>query len=297
MDSIAGSVSAVLITVLMGWLMSAPAKEVPELASSAKGSAILRGTHAILGPPPDLFSALATFLNRTGFPEVFAAINPSLAPQVEPPPRALARDREVRLAARLTYKIDGVGCGGRVSGSGFPVSNNTIVTAAHVVAGTTSTRVIPAEDVGGGPFDARVVYIDSETDIAVLRVSRLRPGTLDVDQDQAERGTDGAAIGYPGGGARKTSVARVRLRTEAIGRNIYGRGEVTREIYVLRATVVQGNSGGPFVDTDGVVRGMVFAAAASDPEESYALAETEILEALRNTGNSNREVNTGACAV
>lgn len=297
-DAIAGSVAAALITLLMGWFLSVPAKEVPELSASAKGSAILRGTNAVLGTPPDLFSAIATLLNRTGFPEVFAQFNPSLAPQVEPAPRSLRRDREVRQAARLTYKIDGTGCGGRVSGSGFPVADDVLITAAHVVAGTTDTRVLPAEDAGGGgPFSARVIYMDTDTDIAVLRVPGLRPGTLGIQDDAAERGTDGAAIGYPGGGARKTSEARVRLRTDAVGRDIYGRGEVTRSIYVLRAEVVQGNSGGPFVDTDGFVRGMVFAASASDSEESYALTEAEIFRALDAAGDSNRAIDTGRCAV
>lgn len=296
-DAVAGSVVAAVVTILVGWILSPVGKEVPEVAASLRDSAILRGTHATLGVPPDIFSAVGRFLDQTGFPEVFAELNPSLAPGVEPPPRRLARDPEIRAAARLTYKIDGSGCGGRVTGSGFPVNGNTVITAAHVVAGTSGTQVIQATDAGGSRFDARVVYMDDATDIAVLRVPGLTGGALGVGTAQAERGTDGAAIGYPGGGDRVSSPARVRARTNAIGRDIYGRGDVRREIYVMRAEVIQGNSGGPFVDTDGVVRGMVFAASASDPDESYALAETEIREALANAGDRNRAVDTGDCAL
>lgn len=296
-DSVLGSVVAGVLALLLAWFVSVPAKGVPELARSVKRSSILRATYAVLHTPPDLLSGITGLLGRTGFPEVFAQLNPSLAPGVEAPPASLRRDPEIRAASRLTYKIDGEGCSGRVNGSGFPLGRNTVITAAHVVAGTSRTRVIQAEDAGSAIFSATVVYMDTDTDIAVLHVPDLIGGRMRLSTEVAERGTDGAAIGYPGGGDRRTSEARVRIRTKALGRNIYGSGEVERDIYVLRAEVHPGNSGGPFVDTDGRVRGMVFAAAAGDPEESYALAETEVEEALDNAADRRRQVDTGRCAI
>jgi S1-C subfamily serine protease len=82
-----------------------------------------------------------------------------------------------------------------------------------------------------------------------------------------------------------------------VGRDIYDRKLVTRSIYVLAATVRQGNSGGPFVDVDGVVRGMIFAAAADNPNESYALTADEIQQAYQAAHDRSRAVSTGACAL
>jgi len=296
-DAIVGSGVAAMLSLAMSWFVSAPARQVPELEESVRGSAILDAIDATLGTPPDFFGVIGGLLDRTGFPQVFSRLNPGLAPGVERPPARLRRDPEIRFAARLTYKIESDGCGGRVDGSGFPVDRTTVVTAAHVVAGTSDTKVIQATDAGGDVFDATVVYMDTDTDIAILRTAPLDDGTLRIASTSAERGTDGAAIGYPGGGDRVTSPARVRAQTEAIGRDIYSRRQVQREIYVLRSIVRQGNSGGPFVDDDGIVRGMIFAASASQEEESYALAEVEIERAIANAAGRRRGVDTGRCAI
>lgn len=296
-DAVVGAVVAAVMSIVIAWLLSAPAGQVPAIAKAVKRSAIIGTLYDAFSRPPDFLATIGKLLSRTGFPEVFAGINPSLAPGVDRPPARLARDPEIMRAARLTYKIESRGCGGVVDGSGFPYDGDTVITAAHVVAGTSDTKVIPATDNGDGPFDATVVYMDTDTDIAVLYVPGLTRGRLEVSDAVAGRGTDGAAIGYPGGGDRTTSPARVRMRTEATGYDIYSDDRVERDIYVLRAVVRQGNSGGPFVDTEGIVRGLIFAASASEEEEAYALAETEILAAVERAGDRHRGVDTGECAI
>lgn len=295
-DSVVGSLGAVMLSLMATWFLGVTLKQGPsqELSAAVRGSAIMRTLDRIAPRPPAFFAQIGRLLNQTGFPEVFAQLNPSLAPGVAPPPRALARDPEVLRAARLTFKIESKGCGGLVDGSGFPSDPHTMITAAHVVAGTRETRVIEPD---GEAYRARVVYMNTDTDIAVLHVPSNLPGELRIDPDEAPRGTDGAAIGYPGGGPRTISVARVRARTNAIGFDIYSDDKVERDIYVLRATVRRGNSGGPFVDTDGRIRGMIFAASAGNSEESYALTEAEIRRALRRSDGRTSRVRTGKCAV
>ena len=92
----------------------------------------------------------------------------------------------------------------------------------------------------------------------------------------AQRGTKGAVIGYPGGGPEQESPAVVDGRITAEGRDIYNSSVVTRQIFVIQASVRPGNSGGPLIDLDGHVLGLVFATSASDPNQAYALTDDEI---------------------
>ena len=57
---------------------------------------------------------------------------------------------------------------------------------------------------------------------------------------------------------------------------------MTRQIYVIQASVHPGNSGGPLVDLQGRVLGMVFATSASDPNQAYALTDDEIAADIRD---------------
>ena len=293
-DQIAGAVVAAVLALLAAWMLSLPAKAVSSLANPIKRSAILRGEYAVLSRPPDFLASIQSLLSHTGFPQVFAELNPSLAPGVQAPPASIASNRAILAAAELTFKIEGDGCEGRVDGSGFPVEPHLVITAAHVVAGTKNTVIIKPN---GDRFPATVVYWDPDTDIAVLRVGTLPRGDLNVDEEVASRNTDGAAIGYPGGGRRTISVARVRGHTDAIGYDIYSRHSVDRLIYVLRSTVIPGNSGGPFVDTDGRIRGMIFAASSSNKNEAYALDGGEIDKAIRGSAGKTRQVDTKTCAI
>jgi S1-C subfamily serine protease len=296
-DQAIGAVIGVCFALLGSWFLGSTMKRGPsqEIARSVKGSAILRGLDGILPRPPALLAEIGRFLDRTGFPDVFAQLNPSLAPGVAPPPPSLRNDPEILAAAEATYKIESIGCGGKVDGSGFPLDSRHVITAAHVVAGTSGTRVMDArgeENVAG-----TVVYINTNIDIAVIRVRSGLRHVLTITPRAARRGDSGAAVGYPGGERRTISLARVRARTDARGRDIYDRKLVSRSVYVLLAEVRQGNSGGPFVDDDGVVRGMVFAASADDPTESYALTEDEIIPAYDASRSQTRAVDTGRCAL
>ena len=132
---------------------------------------------------------------------------------------------------------------GRIFGSGFPVAGDLIVTNAHVVAGTHDLKISGAE---GTTLDAELVYFDPGLDLAVLRVAGGDFAPLEFAD--AERGDQGATIGYPGGGNERIAAAVVNERREAIGRDIYNGDTVEREILVLSADVHPGNSGGPIVD-------------------------------------------------
>ena len=296
-DQIAGAVIGVFFALIASWFLGSTLKRGPSptIAKAVKDSVVLGALDDVLPHPPAILAEIGRVLDRSGFPDVFAQLNPSLAPGVAPAPESLRNDEEIKAAAEATYKIESLGCGGRVDGSGFPLDSRNVITAAHVVAGTTRTHVMDAlgrEDIRG-----TVVFLDTERDIAVIRLAEAPRHTLQMTTRDAARRSTGAAIGYPGGGPRRISPARVRAKTDAVGRDIYHRKLVSRDVYVLAATVRQGNSGGPFVDDDGVVRGMIFAASADDPNESYALTSDEIARAYQVARARTRAVSTGTCAL
>jgi S1-C subfamily serine protease len=199
----------------------------------------------------------------------------------------------VTRAAQVVVKVSGLGCGGLVTGSGFPVGTGYVVTNAHVVSGT-KTHMI--ETPGGARMPGTVVYFDADRDVAVLHVPDFKAAALPFAS--ANRGTKGAVIGYPGGGPELVSPAIVDGRITAEGRDIYNRNLVTRQIFVIEAKVRPGNSGGPLVDTEGHVLGLVFATSASVPNQAYALTDEEIDGDIRYavTHPSPKDTSGYACA-
>ena len=107
---------------------------------------------------------------------------------------------------------------------------------------------------------------------------------------------DGVAIlGYPQDGPFRADAARVIRTQDARGKDIYQQADVVREIYSVRGLVRQGNSGGPLIDTDGRVLGVVFAAAADDQTIGYVLTWDEVAEAADEGRTATRRVSTRDC--
>jgi len=152
-----------------------------------------------------------------------------------------------------------------------------------------------------GPSNAQVsdpsvvVVSDPKLDIAILRVGRTPGPVLSLDQRDENRGATGAVLGYPGGGGLKFGAAAVRRELKAIGRDIYGRSIVVRNVYELQAIVRPGNSGGPFVLENGTVGGVVFAASTTDPNVGYAIAAPQVLPELQQARSRTTGVDTGPC--
>lgn len=292
-DAAAGSVVAVVMVLLATWFLAFNLVQgpFPTLSRQIRGSAVVSVLDRTLPRPPALLAQVRTFLNRFGFPEVFADLPPAPAGPVRGPTEGEIA-AAVDAADQSTLKIVGHACDRIQEGTGFIVSSNHVVTNAHVVAGVRRPQV---QQHGGGTFEARTVLFDPRLDLAVLRVAAAPAGPLAFHEPLLDRGAKGAVLGYPGGGPLTSGTAAVRRSLTAVGRDIYGRATVEREVYELQATVRPGNSGGPFLRLDGTVAGVIFAASTTNDDVGYALTAREALPQIRRGINRSEAVDTGPC--
>jgi S1-C subfamily serine protease len=177
-----------------------------------------------------------------------------------------------------------------LEGSGFVLSPDRVMTNAHVVAGADTVTVA----VNGNPYDATVVSYDPSVDIAILAAPNLPAQPLAFADEPAKTGTDALVMGYPGGGDFQATPARVRETIQLSGPDIYRNATVTRDVYTVRATVEQGNSGGPMIDLNGRVLGVVFGAAVDDNDTGFVLTAKEVSGQLAKIGDT-QQVPTGTC--
>jgi S1-C subfamily serine protease len=297
-DSVGGSVFGVLSLALVAWVVASALLLVPlgPVSSAVRGSAVLREIDTVMPQAPrDWVSGLRSALDSTGFPQAFGGFTLDPVIPVDAPDPALLKDPAVRAAWGSLVKVEGIApdCGTQVDGSGFVYARDRVMTNAHVVAGVANPGVLVRGT--GRVWPARVVYIDPRVDVAVLEVPGLSAPTL-AFSTTATRGDPAVVAGFPGGGVLTASAARVRGRISARGTDIYGNGEVTRDIFAVRGTIRPGNSGGPLLSSDGHVYGVVFASAVDDPDTGYALTADQVAAAARAGAAADTPVGTGSCA-
>ncbi|MEU8260980.1 MarP family serine protease [Micromonospora sp. NPDC048999] len=296
LDDIGGALVSVLAVMLVVWLVAVPlgSSSVPWVASSVRNSALLTVIDRIL---PDKAQQLSTALRDTvdtnGFPDVFGKLSPTRARQVSPPDPALEGSQVVANSQRSVVKVLGSApsCARRIEGSGFVYADDRVMTNAHVVAGTRTVAV----ELRGQRYDGEVVVYDPQRDLAVLYVPGLPGPSLRFAAGQAGTGADAIVLGYPLDGPYDARPARIRDVDRITGPDIYASGDVTREIYTIRALVRSGNSGGPLVSANGLVLGVIFAAAADDPNTGFAVTAAEARPVALTGAERTRAVGTGDC--
>jgi S1-C subfamily serine protease len=292
-DSALGVGVAVIATLLVVWLAGSliGASSFTTLASAMQNSRIVRALDNVLPQPPTIFARVETFLGHEGFPLVFSGLPPAIAGFV-PLPDTSAVNAAVNAAEPSTVKIEGQACGLTQEGSGFFAAPGLVVTNAHVVAGVARPMVIDSK---GSQFATPVVY-DPVLDIAVLRVQQgIDEPPLRLDPNLVGRGQTGAVLGFPGGGPFTYGAAGVMAAFQATGWDIYGNVEATRSIYEIDAIVRPGNSGGPFVEPNGRVIGVVFARSTVNGSVGYALATPAVLQKVQTAEASSAAVSTEGC--
>ncbi len=149
-------------------------------------------------------------------------------------------------------------CGERLAGTGVLVAENTILTAAHNVGDAGLVRIAHGTQILTG--EGRGVFVDGR-DLAVVEL----PAPLAEPVATAAFPTEGDAVtvvGFPNGGAR-SSVVGPAVRVPELAARLWA-GPLGGVDAVTRS----GMSGGPVLDADGALVGLLVAA---QPETGTAV--------------------------
>lgn len=291
-DSLLGAVFQVFALLLVVWFVATPlvGRVTGPVGEGLSNSRVLTAVDQLTPPVIDNLPArLAATLSESGLPPL---VSPFTGAREVEPPNILIDDTAMvdRVRPSVVYVLaDAPQCSRRLMGSGFVISPDTILTNAHVVAGTDTVHV----ETVNGTVEATVVFYDPDTDLAVLHSAGLDLPALQWAEDAASTGDDAVVMGFPEGGPFEARPVRIRDKIIVNGPNIYATTRVDREAYSLRGTIRHGNSGGPLLTTDGDVLGVIFGTAVDESETGYALSADEVISTIGEF--STAAVDTGVC--
>jgi S1-C subfamily serine protease len=182
------------------------------------------------------------------------------------------------------------GLAGTSTGTAWSVSSGYVVTSEHVVS---DVSVVDLYDIHGQRYPAAVVLRDELNDIALLRIegTSSRPPALPLARDGARTGSSVFTLGFP----------RVDIlgRTPKLSTGIISAANGYRDDPTSYQTSVQiqpGNSGGPLINMNGEVVGVMAAMLGDDtgssgtqPGLSYAVKAEKVHAALRAMPHTGAE--------
>ncbi|MGY2877148.1 S1-C subfamily serine protease [Marmoricola sp. URHA0025 HA25] len=294
LDAVGGAVLSVVAVLIVTWMLgvAVSGSRIPGIGPMVRDSKVLTSVNDVM--PSAAQGVLRQFDRVVGssfFPRYLEPFAPERIIDVSPAPGNVVHDPEVQKAELSVFKIRGNNrCGDGIEGTGFLYSPHRLMTNAHVVAGVTD----PTVRVGTRNVDAKVVYYNSDIDIAVLDVDIDGPVVHFDDSGEAKE--PGVILGYPNDGPFDAQPARIRAQQRLRSPDIYGRGTVTREVFSVRGLVRPGNSGGPLVSRSGEVLGVIFAASVSDKQTGYALTADQVGQAAAQGLSATDQVSSGNCA-
>lgn len=197
-------------------------------------------------------------------------------------PDALERLSEAsRIGGQMTVQILTTDFNGkkwdRKTGAGTIINKDGIVvTCSHVLGPNERVRV---RRLDGKTFAAEVLGRFPEHDLAILKIAP--PGDLEVAKEiragLVDENTRAVCVGFPGG---KRDIC---LATVGQYRRDIGPGLVKEDTPVLtfQGKIAPGYSGGPLMDLEGRLMGVVVAMTKTQPTIGVAIPASVVLEDLQ----------------
>ncbi|WP_235436821.1 MarP family serine protease [Arthrobacter sp. RIT-PI-e] len=292
-DRLLGGVVNVVVAALVLSMLafSVGTLGAPFLSQQIAGSQVIRAIDSTTPAPVRSWMAqLRSIAVDDGIPTLLEGVGPAVPAQI---PDASVDTPELTAAGSSVVRITGTAfqCGQNQTGSGFVVAPGRVITNAHVVAGVDQPVV---EVPGAGARQGRVVQLDTARDIAVIAVDDLPASPLPLGEE-LDSGATAAFAGYPAGGPYRIQPASVQSLSPVLVNDIYGADPQPLQVYSLAANVQQGNSGGPLLDLQGRVAGVVFAKSTADAPVGYALSLEELRPIALGAPGLSEPVSAGRC--
>lgn len=294
LDAVGGSILSALAVLVVAWALGVAVSgtDIPGLSAMVRNSHVLGEVNSLM--PQSAQQTLRAFDRVVGtqFPRYLEPFAQEDIVSAGPPPPGIGRNAAVQQAGASVFRVlSNNSCGQGIEGTAFLYAPGHLMTNAHVVAGVRDPNV----KVDGQYVSARVVYYNPDLDIAVLSVPNLRGPSLHFDRNGTP-GEPAAVLGFPENGPYNVQPARIRADQRLRSPDIYGNGNVIRQVFSVRGRIRPGNSGGPLVSAQGNVLGVVFAASVSDSQTGYALTADQVSGAAAQGLTSSQTVGTGGCA-
>lgn len=171
----------------------------------------------------------------------------------------LRREGQERAIRRATLRVRTRTCFGTGVGSGFVIGDDVLVTNRHVVEGADAIQLSTWD---GRSIDVGLSGIAITEDLAIVQVLGDVQTILDLHHSPAP-GDEVMAVGYPGGRELSFSYGEVVDRVDT---TVFG---TPTEAIRVTNEIIPGNSGGPLLDEQGRVVGIVH---AYEPRSGYGVA-------------------------
>lgn len=180
-------------------------------------------------------------------------------------------------------------------------SDGTVLTNNHVIEGSTSIEVTVEST--GETYDAIVLGTDKTKDVALLQLQDADDlDTVELNLDEPAVGDEVRSIGNAlGTGDLVTATGEVVSLGESLAiSDGYGNAyEELENLIEVDADVVSGDSGGPLIDENGEVIGMVTAASSGGSDISgFAVTIADAMDVVNQIldGDESGTVNIGPTA-
>lgn len=158
-------------------------------------------------------------------------------------------------------------------GSGFAIKENIIITNAHVVG---TAKNVQINMYNGESVKGTVVKLNNEKDLALVKVKKkFKP--LPLSTEKISIGQEVYAIGAPKDMPYTMTKGIISALDRKVGNNVYTQ---------IDASVNSGNSGGPLVDNDGKVIGVITLKASDAEGIGFAIQIKDINNFIKDIDDS-----------